>query len=133
MSSNLIEEMQQELGMKNVEINKLKRRLTFTTKYKDDKKKEAKKYFDLCKQQSNQIRSLEEQLKNAKQKKIYFIGGKAILSEEDFKNKDFLEVKQLNVKEIIEDYISKKGGFIDLVFATREAAEKRLAELKGER
>lgn len=105
-------------------------------------KNERLKYLNLIddyKQQLAELKTenkkLQEQLKNAIPQTIYFIGGKHWLSDEELKNKDFLEVKELDVVDVLNDCISKKGGFIDLVFDTREEAEQGLKKLgdKNER
>lgn len=140
MSSFLMEEIQNELDMANVEISKLKRRLSLTTKYKDDKKKEAKKYFDLCKLKDRQIQYLQEHLKNAIMPK-FKIGQEVFIV--------INKIEKAKVEKVIctiakmDDENSTWYSLTDIygyalrlpeeqIFATREEAEQRLKELRGE-
>ncbi len=90
--------------------------------------------FDLCKKQSEQIRSLEEQLKNALKTK-YKVGDTVYVNMADYYGGKRHPVEQ-EIVGIEYHYNLKNYPYLDptepMLFATREEAEKRLAELKGE-
>lgn len=120
----------------NLENKKNLKRVEFTK----DAVREVLEYLKAFRDQSNQIRSLEEQLKNAIVPKFKI--GQEVFYYHIARNKTYSGVVEdiqwfatrtgiyYRIPQLQRDYFWIRE---DELFATREEAEKRLAELKGEK